>query len=189
MNPATIKRLNYGENDMENNGHGVSAFENEKLIRDLALGVRPKKILDVGAGSGYYGRILANQRIKMDAVEIWPASVEYLKQSGWYNWVAEMDIRDYKYDDGIYDIVIFGDVLEHLSLEDAVAVFEYAQTHSALVVISIPNSNYPQESLYGNDHERHLIEDPVTDLIPLLKGVPDVYCYEATNTYIFTRDI
>lgn len=187
MSQVTIRKQSYGGKDMENNGHGVSAFENEQVVRAAVVSVKHKKILDVGAGAGYYGRILSDLHAKIDAVEIWPESVEHLKQSGWYSWVAELDIRDYKYEDGIYDIVIFGDILEHLSLEDALAVFNYAIEHAHTVIVSIPNSNYPQEALYGNDHERHLIEDPVIELIPLLQYPVEVHEFKATNTYIYSR--
>lgn len=171
---------------MENNGHGVSAFENGLVVQGFVRANKLKKILDVGAGSGYYGRILKGLAI-LDAVEIWPESVEYLQSTDWYSWVVELDIRAYAYEDGVYDMVIFGDVLEHLSLDDAQRVFNYALAHSHYVLVSIPNSNYPQEALYGNEHERHLIENPVIELIPLLPKYLEAHLFHATNTYIYER--
>lgn len=171
---------------MDDDAHGVSAFENERFVKDWVATIKPKKILDVGAGSGYYGRILKNSGVRIDADEIWPASADYLRKSGWYSWVTELNILDYEYEKGTYDLVIFGDILEHLSLEDAQKVFRYAFMHANHVLVSIPNSNYPQEALYGNEHERHLIEDPATELIPLLPGIPIVMEYEMTNTYVWS---
>lgn len=170
---------------MENNGKGVSAFENEEFVQEFVGAHNFKKILDVGAGSGYYGRILKQSGVKIDAAEIWHESAEYLRQTGWYSWVTELDIREYHYEEKTYDLVIFGDVLEHLPLRDAINVFTYAITHSEYVLVSIPNSNYPQEALYGNEHERHLIEDPAKDLIPLLPETHFIQEYETTNTYVW----
>lgn len=185
MNQGTIRKQSYGGKDMENNGQGVSAFENEKFVKDFVAVNKFKKILDVGAGSGYYGRILKNSTAVLDAAEIWEPSVKYLLTTGWYNWITSLDIREYEYELGVYDLVIFGDVLEHLSIEDAIRVFIYAHSHAKYVLVSIPNSLYPQEALYGNDHERHLIEDPVADLIPLLPEAFITHEFDTTNTYIW----
>lgn len=170
---------------MENNGKGVSAFENEQFVKDFVAQHKFKKILDVGAGSGYYGRILKSSGAKIDADEVWKESADYLRETGWYSWITELDIRDYKYEKSVYDLVIFGDVLEHLSLEDAIETFKYALCNAEYVLVSIPNSNYPQEALYGNEHERHLIEDPVKDLLPHLPETHFVQEYETTNTYVW----
>jgi hypothetical protein len=53
-----------------------------------------------------------------------------------YDKVHHMDVADFKYD--FYDVVIFGDVLEHLTVRKAQAVIAYAKTHSALIIASVP---------------------------------------------------
>lgn len=73
------------------------------------------KILDVGAGGGTYYKLLGPQ-YNWTAVEIWKESAEYIKQ--FYNTVYQIDIRDFQYQED-YDLIIFGDILEHLSVEDA----------------------------------------------------------------------
>lgn len=72
--------------------------------------------LDVGPCDGVWSYILGDY-FKMDAVEIF---LPYIKQ--WnlidrYDHVFNMSITDFKY--MWYDVVIFGDIIEHLTVHEA----------------------------------------------------------------------
>lgn len=54
-----------------------------------------------------------------------------------------------------YDLVIFGDVLEHFTPERARAVFQRATEIGRHVLL---DPEWPQDEQYGNPFERHLSE-------------------------------
>ena len=129
------------------------------------------KICDMGAGGGTYYKYLGSD-YEWTAVEIWHDAVQYLKQN--YNKVYEQNIVDFEYDQ-YYDLVIFGDVLEHLTIEDAQKCVTAAKQNSNSIMIAIP-FNYPQGPIYGNEAERH-IQDKLTleDFNKLYPGFRPVY--------------
>lgn len=88
-----------------------------------------KRFLDVGCGAGLYGDIIRDvfghgNGIVVDAVEPF---AEYVPRHGLlqkYDKVFLEDIRDSYSKLGEYDLIICGDVLEHLTKEDAIRVVE-----------------------------------------------------------------
>lgn len=55
------------------------------------------------------------------------------------------------------DVVILGDVLEHMTREDALAVWDKARRAARMAVFaSVPLGDFPQGAEYGNNYERHL---------------------------------
>ena len=111
--------------------------------------------LDVGACDGEYFRHLG-EHLYMDAVEVWQENIIRHGLDKMYHHVFEANIKDLKYEH--YDIVIFGDVIEHMTVEDAQAVLEYAKAHSDYIVVAVPY-RYKQGVLYGNPYEIHIQDD------------------------------
>ena len=134
------------------------------------------KILDVGACNGLWKRLLPEYT--MDAVEIFPPNIVWLKD---YKNVFEGDICDYQYD--WYDLIIFGDVIEHLPVEKAQKVLEYAQKRCKDMIVAVPFL-YVQGPIYGNVWEIHIQDDLTPELVseryPMLTELvraSDNYCY------------
>ena len=136
--------------------HGYSYPEGKNSVRDfLWYNLKPgAKILDVGAGGGTYRHLLGGI-YKWDAVEVWEPSARFIIT--WYDRVFGCDIRDFQYTED-YDLIIFGDILEHLSVEDAQRVLKEASRHSKAVLVAVPYC-LPQEAINGNEAERHLQPD------------------------------
>lgn len=111
--------------------------------------------LDVGACDGKWAHWLDDYLV-MDAVEIFEPYIRYNHLKDKYRAVFNSDVADFKYDH--YDLVIFGDVLEHMPVEKAQAVVEYAKEHAKYIVIAVPFL-YPQEPYDGNEYERHIQDD------------------------------
>lgn len=121
-----------------------------------------KTILDVGAGIGTYS-ILCKETNKIltdakwIAIEAWEPYIQEYKLKEKYN---ELYNEDARYCDwqkfGNIDLVIFGDVLEHMSKEDAQFLVDKALQHSKYVLISIPIKYMPQGAEYGNPFEIHV---------------------------------
>ena len=109
-------------------------------------------VLDVGACDGNWQRLLA-EYTNMDAVEAFAPNLSRLR--GYRN-VFHADIRNFAY--GHYDLIIFGDVIEHLPVEDAQLVLEYAKPRCRDLIIAVPFL-YEQGAIYGNPYEVHIQDD------------------------------
>ena len=62
-----------------------------------------------------------------------------------------------------YDLIIFGDVIEHMTVERAQTVLERAQSRCRDMIIGVPFL-YPQDELYGNPWERHIQSDLTAEI-------------------------
>ena len=135
---------------------GTSTWVGKEQIKQYLLPtLHPNdKICDMGAGGGmYYG--LLGKEYDWTAVEIWHDSVLELKKM--YNHVYEADIRNFEYPE-YYDLIIFGDVIEHLTAEDAIVCVKKAKENGKAIMIAVPYC-FPQDAIYGNEAERHLQVD------------------------------
>lgn len=116
--------------------------------------------LDVGACDGEYYNLLGDYLV-MDAVEVWEPNVKQYHLMDKYRDVYVKNIKDVFYNH--YDLVIFGDIIEHLTVEDAQKVIEYAKEHSDMVIVAVPY-RFEQDALYGNPYERHIQDDLTEDI-------------------------
>ena len=108
-------------------------------------------ILDVGACNGKWRDLLPEYT--MDAVEIFRPYAETLKG---YRHVMIEDVCGLEYE--WYDLIIFGDVIEHMKVEDAQEVLEYARPRCRDMIVSVPFL-LPQGAVYGNPYEVHIQDD------------------------------
>lgn len=113
-------------------------------------------ILDVGAGSGTYYNYLHEYFKNIDAVEIFKQNIDNFKLTEKYNKVYNENITNLKYHK--YDIVIFGDIIEHLNVEDAKQVLEYAYNNCKEMIVAVPYE-LEQDEVDGNIYEKHLQAD------------------------------
>ena len=109
--------------------------------------------LDVGACDGKWVKLLGDHFV-MDAVEAFGPNAASLPPT--YKRVFVTDIADHDYE--WYDLIIFGDVIEHMSVEKAQKVINYAWPRCKDMVIAVPYQ-YPQEAIYGNPWEVHIQDD------------------------------
>ena len=110
------------------------------------------KILDVGACDGKWRKLLPEYT--MDAVEAFLPNCERI--STLYRVTFNADVSELKYDD--YDLIIFGDVIEHMSVEAAQKTLIYADTHCRDMIVAVPYL-FKQGPLYGNPWEVHKQDD------------------------------
>ena len=139
-------------------------------------------ILDVGAGyEGTYRKLLPEYN-NISAVEIYKPSAEKIKNL--YETVYNIDIKDFDWTDKFYDLIIFGDIIEHLSVDDAKEVLEEAAKHCKDMIVAVP-FEYRQGPIDGNEAERHIQDDLTHELMierygNILKVLVDPgnkYCY------------
>lgn len=115
-------------------------------------------ILDVGACDGKW-RLLLHEYENIDAVEIFTPSAEAIKPM--YRRVFNADVFGLEYDP--YDLIIFGDVIEHMTIEHAQSVLEYAKPRCNEMIVGVPYK-YHQGPMYGNEWERHIQDDLTEEL-------------------------
>jgi len=115
-------------------------------------------VLDVGACDGKWAKLLTGYTI--DAVEIFEPNIRVHNLKYKYRNVYNCNILDYKYD--YYDLIIFGDVIEHMQVWEAQVVLDYAKERCKDIIVGVPFL-YPQDEIYGNPYERH-IQDDLTEV-------------------------
>ena len=117
---------------------------------------KDSKILDVGCGCGTYYDLLHNYFNNIDGVEIYLPNIENYNLYKKYNNIYNVNITDYRYK--YYDIIIFGDIIEHLEIEDAQRVLEYAKDRCKEIIVALPYC-YKQGIEYNNVYEIHKQDD------------------------------
>lgn len=128
------------------------------------------KILDAGAGSGKYGAMLRMWFNNIDALEIFEPYIEQFNLKEIYNNVYNDNIIHF--DIAEYDYIIMGDILEHLSVEDAHNLITKIHLGGKKCLVAIPYT-MEQGEVNGNIYETHLQPDLTHDVFlfryPMLK--------------------
>lgn len=116
-------------------------------------------ILDIGVGSGTYFNLLSPiKQFNWTGVEAWNEYIVKFNIKEKYNTIHNVDIREFNWDT-VYDLIIAGDVLEHMSKQDAIKLVDTALTHTKTLIISIPIVHMPQEEINNNPFEVHVKDD------------------------------
>jgi hypothetical protein len=143
----------------------ASTFD-ETILKQL-IKLNPTSILDIGAGAGKYGRLLrsALPECKIDAVEPTKKYIDQFHLNYTYNTIYEMNIEEYldKYPKHRYDVIIMGDMLEHLYRSK---VFDYIDflLYKTNWILCIWPTNLPQDDYEGNGYECHRSNFKLKDL-------------------------
>jgi len=128
----------------------------------------PKRVLDVGTGAGKFYDICksVDPEIIIDGIEAWEPYVYEFNLKDRYNNFFLKDAREHT--DFNYDLVIFGDVIEHMSEEDALALWDKAVSGAKNVLLQIPTVHYPQHvEEGGNPYQEHVVDDWSVDRVML----------------------
>lgn len=143
---------------------GKSSREGKQTVIDWIKDLSLLVILDVGAGSGTYKKLCTKNRLCLDAtwiaVEAWKPYIDDFDLESMYQQVLNQDIRNVDLSTlGSIDMTFMGDVLEHVSKDDAVHVVNAVMSVSKFAVISIPIVHWPQAQRHGNPYEVHVKDD------------------------------
>lgn len=111
--------------------------------------------LDVGACDGTWYHLVGDY-LEMDAVEIFRPYIKKHKLDEKYRKVFQENICLFKYD--YYDLIIFGDVLEHMSVKAAQEVIAYAKPRCKNMLIAVPFES-EQGAIRNNPWEVHIQPD------------------------------
>lgn len=139
-------------------------------------------VLDVGACDGVWSKLIhmLDPDVIIDGVEAYELNVIMHGLKHLYRNVYTMDVDDFRYER--YDMIIFGDVIEHMTVEKAQRVLAYAWDRCDDMIVAVPYL-YPQDAIYGNPYEVHKQPDLTPEIFdwrypgfePLWQN--EFYCY------------
>jgi hypothetical protein len=136
------------------------------------------QILDVGACDGKWRRMLFDYP-NMEAVEAWEPNCENIRHLYRRIYCGEMVNFDWDW----YDLIIFGDVIEHMTVEDAQQVLRHAYWKCSDMIVAVPFL-WKQGPLDGNPYEEHIQDDLTPEIMkeryPMLEVLHEAgskYCY------------
>lgn len=147
----------------------TSNWQNISYNIDLVRKLNPKSILDIGVGFGRWGILFREflevwdsgkfkgdwERI-IDGVEIFPGYIQdYHKY--FYNNIFIDDALNYlRNNTKHYDLINFGDVIEHFSKNEGKELIKVGLKKSKYVLINIPIGKYwEQDGIDENPYEQH----------------------------------
>ena len=122
---------------------------------DLAMFVSPsaRRVLDVGCGGGDFGRLLKSRGVKeVHGIESVERACEIARKTLDGAVLGSIEDMELPYEDGYFDCITFGDVLEHL-VEPAAALRKVARVlaDDGFILMSIPNARfYAVVGMLGN---------------------------------------
>jgi SAM-dependent methyltransferase len=115
------------------------ALRERLLLREL-LARRPgRRVLDAGAGGGSFARLLSQRGFAVTATDASPSAVAVLRAGGVD--AVEADVSALPFDDGAFDAVVLGEVLEHVE-HDGTALAEVARVlcPAGVLALSVPRN-------------------------------------------------
>lgn len=168
-------------------------------VETFAIHQGYSRYLDIGCGGGHYGKILKSlsSLLIVDGVEIFPEYIEKYNLRYVYDFIVVGDIREPGYPIDSYDVIIMGDVLEHMTKNDAVTVIERLKTKCRFIWCALPmkfdrpwSTGYAQHECEYEENisEQHLHDwtvDELKEAFSPLWVVP----YAMTGTMLIEGDI
>lgn len=156
----------------------ASAEEGRDTMRSWVMAEHPSSLLDIGAGCGTYAQWwrYLTPRPYLIGVEIWRPYVREFRLHELYDQVIVRDVREMTLPEWPRtDVVILGDVLEHMTAADAIRVWHLACASARKAVyLSIPIVHSPQGPVNGNPHEEHVDDhwthERVLDSFPMISS-------------------
>lgn len=148
-----------------------SSESGKQHIKNILARVKKDTVLDIGVGSGTYAKLLPDSHVT--GIEIFEPYVEQFKLNELYKKLIIEDARKVDYSTlGRFDVAVAGDVLEHMTVEEAKVVVEKLRGIADTVIVSIPIGHYPQGEYGGNPHEAHVVDDWSDAWFKEVFGVP-----------------
>jgi hypothetical protein len=148
--------------------------------------LNPSTVLDCGAGAGIYLDLIRKEigsDVIVDAVEIWNPYIEQFDLYKRYNSLYNIDLREIS--NFNYDLVILGDVLEHMTESDALKVWDLVASQAKYAIISIPIIHYHQDAINGNPYEIHVEEDWNTEkVLQKFKNIVEYVEFPQTGVFV-----
>lgn len=139
----------------------------------------PDTVCDVGPGEGTYAKLFRpmHEGVWWTAVEIHRPYVKKFRLNStktrrMYDEIHVEDVRQSEAHLFYRDLVIFGDLLEHVERDDAVALLQRAEAAGAWnILVSVPIVESVQGEVDGNPHEEHVHQWDADDMDAVLASL------------------
>ena len=140
----------------------MSSTEGKGWTRERISGLAadgPLQVLDIGPGVGTYAKLLRGPAVgRIIGLEVHEPYVHTYRLREYYDEIVVGDARAVAFPE--VDVVILGDVAEHMSEPEALALWDKSVAAARRAVyLSIPIVHYPQGEIEGNHHEVHVVDD------------------------------
>ncbi len=137
-----------------------SSFIFDNAITESIKLIRPKTFFDLGAGAGKYGSMVKeiDPTIETTAIEIEKDYIKKFNLHSIYNRVWNIPITDIiqlKYFDSNFDVVMAGDILEHLKKSEGIDLLNFLIYRCRWIIIEFPH-HYLQNAVNGYASEAHI---------------------------------
>ena len=132
-----------------------SSEGSEWALERVAL-LNPATVLDIGPGAGKWGKLLRETGRPfeaIDCIEVWAPYVDQFGLKDIYDTVMVADAA-IVLPPHEYDLVIFGDVVEHMTADRAKAMVDRLVTKAGIIALPIVESI--QGEWEGNPYEAHV---------------------------------
>lgn len=164
-----------------------SAAEGKDWTRSriAALG-GPLTVLDVGPGVGTYAKLLSGidgLDVHTTGLEVWEPYLTTYRLADYYDELIVGDVRTTDLPE--VDVVILGDVVEHMTRAEAADVWARSRAAARRAVyLSLPIVHYPQHDIEGNPYEVHVEEDWTHDeVLAGFEGIGEFERGEVVGVY------
>lgn len=140
------------------------------------LKLQPKRVLDIGIGHGKWGMLAReytdiwngnyfNHQVQIHGIEIYEKYITQLQREI-YDHIHFGNVALLLGDFLRFDIVIWGDCIEHLPKKVGINILEILKEYHGVSFVTTPRKFMPQGCVYGNVHETHVSHWTVEDLEP-----------------------
>jgi predicted TPR repeat methyltransferase len=155
------------------------------------LKIRPDAVIDVGPGEGTYAKLMRrHHKARWIGIEAWGPYIAQYKLNELYDAVHVADARivNWPWLAPMAELVIIGDVLEHMTQLHARVLIERLKRAAQNLLVSIPVLHLDQDAVNGNPFERHVdhwtYEAMLDELNP---GVVDMWRGDVLAYYWWQR--
>lgn len=162
-----------------------SGPEFKNALAQIIESIKPTRALDIGVGAGTIGEIVKRHHhpCEVFGIEVEASYAQKFKKY-WEAAYVSVEIGNaVELSIGMaekrWDVVIFGDVLEHMWKHDALALLGFWQRRSKWVVAIWPNG-YEQDAVDSKTSEIHRTEIYLSDLVSANLNVVRFHKYQRT---------
>jgi predicted nicotinamide N-methyase len=133
---------------------GESWLTFDSLTQHVVKTINPKRILDIGAGGGKYGALLKNvvPECELTALECDEVAFSQLREVGYHQILPITADKLYERSGDLYDVVILGDVIEHMLHSQGRDLLEFLNYRSRYLIISTPECMPMSRPIFFEGH-------------------------------------
>lgn len=144
--------------------HSKKVFDD--AVAEIVRLIRPRSFLDLGAGAGKYGKLVrrACPRCVVTGIEIEQEYIDKFNLTAIYDTIVCDDVSVLldQAIDSHFDIVMAGDLLEHLRKSAGVDLLHFLIYRTSFIIAIYP-VRFLQDSVAGHPREAHISSWSVQD--------------------------